>query len=246
MLLRSLLAALSIAVSADAGVVYHFSTKFIGRRYEIKQSGRVWADGDRYRFEVDPEPNQEGRPFDVAISTDSDTTAKYLNTRKQTWYERRRVGTTTRSSMLFDLPMAGGRLGRRWVRHRENGVETIAGQPAKKHVIEITYDLDATVDTQPVHGRVEATVLVWTAESLPRLPLQRPLRTGHRELDAELARITDKIKGMVLRHELTVTRSLAGGERVTENVLTVVDEVAVVDVDRAKFEVPPAFRYERP
>lgn len=243
---RLLLVALAFAVSADAGVIYHFTTKFTGRRYEFKQAGRVWVERDRYRFEIDPDPSKSERPYDVAISTDGDVTAKLLNTTRQTWYERRRAGKTTRSSMLFDLPMAGGKVGRRMVHHFENGTTTIAGRTARKHVIEIDYEIEATVGGHPVRGSVVALVHLWTCESLPRLPLERPLKTGHRDIDAELASISSKIKGMVLRHELTVTRTLAGGEKVTETVMTIVDDVAVAEIDPAKFEVPAGYRYEKP
>jgi hypothetical protein len=246
MLARLLTIALTLATGADAGVIYHFSTKFVGRRYEFKQSGRVWADGNRYRFEVDGDAKLEGRPFDVAISTDADKTAKYLNTGKQTWYERRRVGTATRSSMLFDLPVSGGKLGRRRVNHVENGLETIAGKPARKHIIEIEYEIGAKFsDGRVMEGKVEAKVLIWTAESLPQPPLQRPLKTGYPDIDAELARLSSKMKGMVLRHDLTVTRTV-GGEKATEHVLTIVNDVSVSDIDPSKFEVPPGFRHERP
>ena len=243
---RLLILALVFATSADAGVVYHFTTKFSGRRYEFKQAGRVWLDGKSYRFEIDPEANKNERPYDVAISTDADATAKLLNTTRQTWYERRRAGTTTRSSTLFDLPMTGGKLGRRRVEHSINGTITIAGRPAKKHMIEIEYELQTVAGGAPVHGTIVATVHVWTAESLPRLSLERPLKTGYLDIDAELARIGSKMKGMVLRHELTVTRTLAGGEAVTETVSTVVDEVAITDIEPAKFEIPPGYRYEKP
>lgn len=246
MLARALSAALSFAITANAGVVYHFSTKFVGGRFEVKQSGRVWVEGESYRFEIDPDPARQQRSFDVAISTDADATAKYLNTTRQTWYDRQRAGNVTRSSMLFDLPMSGGKLGRRRVRLDEQGTETIAGQTTRKHVLDIDYQLEATIDGSPLRGNVKATVRIWTAESLPRLPLQRPLKTGYQEIDLELARLTSKIKGMVLRHELTVTRTLAGGPPITENVTTVVDEVNVANVDPAQFTIPAGFRYEAP
>ena len=245
MLARLLLAALTFAASADAGVIYHFSTRFAGRRYEFRQAGRVWVDGPNYRFEIDPDLAKTERPYDVAISTDADATAKLLHTGRQTWYERRRPGKTTRSSMLFELPVGGGKVGRRRVHHSENGTTTIAGRVAKKHIIEIEYELETTAGAAPIRGTVVAQVNIWTAESLPRLSLERPLKTGYREIDGELARITSKIKGMVLRHELTVTRTIAG-EAVSENVVTVVDEVALADIDPSKFEVPAGYRYEKP
>ncbi|HVR39994.1 MAG TPA: hypothetical protein VMU84_12935 [Thermoanaerobaculia bacterium] len=246
MLARAFIGALTFAISANAGVVYHFSTKFVGGRFEVKQSGKVWVEGNSYRFEIDPDASKSQRPFDVAISTDADTTAKFLNTNKQTWWDRQRVGTMTRSSMLFDLPMAGGKVGRRRVQLNENGTETIAGHEAKKHVIDIDYQIEARIDGSPLRGNVKATAIIWTAESLPRLPLQRPLKTGFDEVDRDLAQASAKIKGMVLRHELTVTRTLAGGPPVTETVTTIVDDVDVMNVDPSRFEVPSGFRYEAP
>lgn len=246
MFARAILTALTFAISANAGVVYHFSTKFVGGRFEVKQSGRVWVEGDRYRFEIDPDPARQQRSFDVAISTDADATAKFLNTARQTWYDRQRAGRTTRSSMLFDLPMAGGKLGRRRVRLNEEGTETIAGQTTKKHVIDVDYQIDKRIDGSPLRANVKALVQIWTAESLPRLPLQRPLKTGYPEIDLELARLTSKIKGMVLRHELTVTRTIIGGPAITENVITIVDDVTVANVDPAQFTIPSGFRYEAP
>lgn len=239
-----ILVLLAIALPSSAGVRYHFKTTIVDSRgMTMATAGQVWADGVRYRFEPDPEKGLP--PGETLLSLDSDTTMIHLNPEKRTWYGRLRPTEKVRSSMMFDLPIGGGELRRGWsVTLRDDGSSTIAGRPARKRIMEVEYDLTYHVYRAPVRGHFVATVEMWHAEDLPRLPLDRPFKTGFAPIDARIEELTKGIPGMTLRHHLRITRTLEGGEGFSESVSTIVDSVEQTDIPSSMFEVPATFTFE--
>ena len=240
---RILLVVFAMALPAQGGLSYHFTTKFRSNGYESKTSGRVLVSNDSYRLELEPDPKRES-DYDVAISRDADRTATLINREKKIAWPRRRVEGRVVSSRLFLMP--GGfdsKLeGEASIVESSTVGEVIAGFATTKRTIEMNYRLFASFDGTPFRGTVHAVVKVWSAPALPHLPLQRDVATGLPALDTELAAIGASIRGMTLRHELTVTRTIEGGPPVTESVLTAVDSVTTVATPDATFEIPADIR----
>lgn len=226
---------------ASAGVVYDFLTTIEAPRNTTRISGRVWIDGRSYRAELSPDPT---RAIDVVISTDADRTAMFIDVDKRTWLERVRINKDVRSSSLFLWPLPDGRLrGTPSVTHRTEVTDDVAGHRATLHVITARFEVESTFDDVPVGGTIEATARIWVASELPSLPMDRQLRTGYDLVDRELEPVFRGMSGMILRHELEVTRTLDGGPPQRELTKTVVSGVQVVDVPPWQFEVPAGFEH---
>lgn len=229
-----------------AGVIYHFTTIFTSTHGVAKSSGRVYAEGASYRVELDPAPANSSRDFDVMISRDGDVTAVLLKNAKRKYHDRVRVTAKTRSSILFQFPFPGGEtVGAPIVLHREDGIETVAGHPAKKHVITIEYRLRAKdEDDTPINATVHATQTLWCAEDLPRLSFERDMTTGWTAVDVALKPVTSALTGMTLGSELVVTRTFEGGPPISETTRTMIDDMRVEEVPASMFAIPPDFTYD--
>lgn len=232
------IAALLVAAPLHAGVVYDFVTTVETPRGTTRVSGHMEVEGTSYRADLDG-----GNGVDVVISHDGDATAMYIDLANCRWWYRARFAET-RSSMYFHL--AGGPdvvVGEPAVTHRVDDHATIAGVRATKHVIDIRYRAVADLGDSSAAGTILARATIWTADELPPLPMKRDLRTGHPRVDALLARASDEIRGMIVRHELEVTRVFDGGAAQTERTITSVENLRVADLPASLFELPPEAAY---
>jgi hypothetical protein len=239
--MRLLVACLVVAAPLRAGVVYDFHTTIETPRYAMKQSGRMWFEGQRYRAEF---ARAGGREIDVVISRDGDATAMYIDLQKCTWSYRNRIGPV-RSSGLFHLPTDSGDtiIGEPVVEHHTETSTNIAGFRATKHVIDVAYRLVGILAETTVRGRVTAQATIWTIDELPSLPVQRDLRTGHPVIDERLAAIAAAMHGMVVRHELVVSRAFDDGVPQTERTVTTLDNLHVSQLPDSLFALPEEAAY---
>ncbi|HEX2059704.1 MAG TPA: hypothetical protein VHK90_03105 [Thermoanaerobaculia bacterium] len=226
------------ATPALAGVVYDFVTTVETSRFTESVQGRVWAEGEAYRAEL-----QRGGKTQVVISRDADENVTFVDPEKQTWSNRSRVGTVL-SSSLFLWPVTRSRLaGPPQIAHSRRAAVEIAGRQAVPHTIDVSFAVKGDMGAD---GTYHVTVRVWSVEDLPPLPMKSELRTGYAAVDTRLRPIFAEIKGMVVRHELEVTRTLAGGPPQTERTVTKVTRLEQQPVPPAQFEVPATFTYAGP
>jgi hypothetical protein len=214
-----------------AGVVYDFVTTIETSRGSTRQSGQIAAQRDSYRADLGDR---------VLISHDRDQNAMVVDLAKCTWTWRSRAGPL-RSSALFHLPTDKGDtvIGEPAIEHRTEGVEPFAGFIATKHVILIEYRVVGVLAEAVVRGTVTARATIWSTESLPPLPMHRELRTGHAAIDEALASISAAVRGMIVRHELEVTRTFEGGATQVERTITSVKNVRIADLPDSLFALPP-------
>lgn len=224
-----------------AGLVYDFVTTVETPRTTSRMNGRVWIDGNSFRAELAPNPS---RDIDVVISNDGDRTAVYLDVDKQTWVDRVRVNDDVRSSSMFLWPLPGGKLrGKPVVAHRAEGTRVVAGHDAMLHVITVRIAIESKVDKEKVRGTIEATARIWIADALPPQPMNRRLRTGYPDADRQLEPIFASLNGLIVQHELEVTRTMEGGPPQREVTTTTVSGLEVLDVPMEKFRVPVNFAH---
>ena len=231
------------ATQATAGVIYEFVTTFDASRVSEQVRGRVWADGQSYRAEF-----VRGGSSSIVISDDGDQTAVLLDPRKQTWSNRSRATKDVRASGLFVWPMPGAHVvkGKPAIAYHRVESSLIAGQKAVEHVIELSFVVEGRILDERPRGTYLIRAHVWAAEELSALPMQHPIRTGYPSVDQELEAIDRKIAGMVLRHDLEITRTFAGGPPQRERTSTVIERMEIGEVDRSQFEVPTAYSYAGP
>ncbi|HET7437013.1 MAG TPA: hypothetical protein VFN10_20050 [Thermoanaerobaculia bacterium] len=230
-----------VASPATAGVIYDFTTTLESGHGAEKVNGRVWADGEAYRAEV----TRDGTPV-VVISRDANVTAKLLFPKKQTWANRARAGAP-RSSSLFIWPMAGAYVpDEPKVTYRRGETITIAGRKATEHQIEATFVVESQDMDSTLRGTYSVKARIWTTKEFPALPLGQLLRTGYYLVDQQLDAIVTSLDGMVLRHDLEVSRTFQGGPPQIERTSTVVQTLTLTEIPAAQFEVPETYQYAGP
>lgn len=222
----------------SAGVVYDFVTTIESSRTAETVHGRVWSEGEAYRAEL-----QRGGKTFVAISRDGDETVTYLDLAGRKWSNRSRAaGGNVRSSSLFVWPVVGAKLtGLPQIAHRREAPVSFLGFAAVPHTIDVRFDVESTLDGASVNGTYHVLVRVTTIESLPALPMKSDLRTGYAAVDVRIRPVMEKLRGMVVQHELEVTRTLDGGPPQSERTMTKVTTLEQTEVAPSRFEVPESF-----
>jgi hypothetical protein len=224
--------ALTVSLHVSAGVVYDFATTVESERFQENASGRVWVEGDSYRAEV---KRADGRRTAV-ISRDADRTATILDLQSQTAKQRVRVRGPVLSSSIFHFPIGRASVfGTPIVSYRREGRTTIARQRAVVHVIEARFAVVS--DRGQVGGTYNLVARIATSENLPPLPMKTPLRTGYASVDEQLEKAQENLRGMVLRHELEISRALDGGPTQMERTTTVVTRLERADISPAQFAI---------
>lgn len=231
-----------IVTPSFAGVVYDFTTTLDTPRASQKASGTVLVQGDCYRAEV----MRDGIP-EVLVSCDGDKSAMFIDARSRTWRNRARVGADVRSAAIFvwPLPEAGVK-GKPKVSYKREDAEPVAGEPSVRHSIDAAFNILSRVQGTAVRGSYKVTVRLWTTERLPKLPMQRPIRTGYPEVDTELEKVAANIQGMILRSELEVVRRYEGGPPETEKTVTTITRMEEAEIAESQFKVPEGFTYAGP
>ncbi len=227
-----LLAAIAIAAKAFAGVGYEFVTTIETSRYTEKASGRVWAEGKKYRAEV---TRADGKKHGI-LSTDGDRSAMLYDLETRKWVPRMRVSGEVRSSAIFVFPAGKAKLtGTPLVTYKRGEAMTVAGERATQHVIEANFTVE---NRDGVAGTYNVIARIATADELPPLPIRAPIRTGYEKVDQQLDAASAKVTGMVLRHELEITRTLDGGPPQTERTLTTVTRLERMEIPDEAFAEP--------
>jgi hypothetical protein len=218
---------LAFALNVHAGVTYDYVTHTETSRFSEKASGRVWVEGDSYRADVTG-PDGTRR---AVISRDADESAVVIDFKKAQITDRVRVTGGVRSSALFLFPGGPALLeGTPDVKYRRGATITIAGERATEHVIEATFRARSKDNDGLVGGTFNIVARIWTNDELPPLPIKRPLRSGYPGVDEKLDEAAKNVSGMVLRHDLEVTRTLDGGPPMSERTSTVVTRVERMQV----------------
>lgn len=233
-MIRAALLLCIVTTSVEAGVVYRFTTKYIGDRLRTASSGTVSVSGRSYRLVLDPDPSNP-RAWDIAVSDGTET--RLINLGNQTWY-RERAYPPGRETKLRGKVNAT---------RRSEGTESIDGRTAARHFLRLEYKQTEDFGPTRVGSKVGVTLLVAAAADLPPIPWQRHLTTGFREADGEIARFMETIEGMPLRTELAYTQTYEGGGIPSTVVaMTTFTDISIEDVPPSRFEVPKGYREQEP
>lgn len=221
----------AIALDATAGVAYEYVTTIQSDRFaDERVTGKVWVEGDSYRAEV----RRADGSRQAIVSRDRDRTATVINLQTHAATARVRAGGEIRSSSLFLWPAGRAELqGQPNIQYRDGGKARIAGEPARKHLIEAKFGAGSTL----VGGTYEVVARIWTSTDLPALPMKSPIRTGFPEVDRQLDEAARHVEGMVLRHELEITRTLDGGPPQIEKTMTSITRLERLNVPPEVFAV---------
>lgn len=237
-MIRAALLLFLMTTSAEAGVVYRFTTKYTGDPLRKISSGTVSMSGRSYRLVLDPDPSNP-RAWDVAVSneTSDGTETRFMNLENQTWYRERTYPPALETKLRGKVNTT----------QRTEGTETIDGRTVTRHFLRVEYRQTEKFGPTRVGSRVGVTLLLMVAPDLPPIPWQRHLVTGFPEADAEIARFMGTIDGMPLRAELASTRTYdGGGTPSTVLAVTTLTDILSEDIPPSRFEVPKNYREQEP
>lgn len=222
----------AVASHATAGVKYNYITTMESSRFSEKASGTVWVEGQSYRAEV---TRADGSRHGI-VSRDGDRTATLINFQQNTTHPRVRARGNVVSSALFAFPVGNADVkGFPQVQYSRGGTKIVAGERAVGHTIAASFRVEGA---HKVGGDYTVVARIWTSDALPPLPMRSEVRTGFQSVDALIDEASAKITGMVLRHELEITRTLDGGPAQVERTTTTITRLQKTDVPAEQFVTP--------
>ena len=241
-----LLAALLLALRADAATRFAFVHEITGNALEKPRRGAVVIDGDSYRVDYVP-PKLE---LSSILSTDAGKTETALNAELRTYFDRK---TTKHGlSLLAMIPL--GRVApavtvKNLSVTEEPTEERIAGLTTRKYVVRLEYVTRTDVGSEIFSTTYTATGEIWTTDAIesPLDPFHLGrVRTTYEVVDEKLREALSVVKGFPLMRRLAVSRKIANGRAQTEMHFVRFSDFEVVAVPPQTFSVPAGYKYQEP
>ena len=201
---------------------------------------RLSMEGDSYR--IDLPTASDVRAHDAVISSDGDVTAVYVNHQNQTWFTREEAPTRVTSTRFGNQRDAHVRKPLNIEISKEPGL-TIAGTPTEKHVIRVSYALEKTYASEKVVSHVQATLIFWSA---PTLPAHATIRivTPFQEVNERLAKALTAVQGLLLQQATSVTEAYEGGRPATDSSSWTTATVENRSFPPSTFESPAGYTHQ--
>lgn len=243
---------LLLSAPAWAGEMYSFTSEKRDGLDDEVQRGRVIVEGSRYRRELDP--GDEPRTHDVEIWRGEGEETILLNPESRTYFTTRKAEPRWPSHSMFwlysMLPNLKKTLSNVRLEVQEApSVETVSGQPARRHEIRISYDLAVKHPAETLRGKVTIELVSWRAEGLSLLVAQqlRPeVRTLFPEVDGPLAEAIASLRGFPMKQRMTFTADLGQGEPQTIVFTSTIHDIQPAETRPELFEIPKGYTYKKP
>jgi hypothetical protein len=248
-----------LATPAFAGDAYSFKVERQGDIRKIERKGRILVEGRSYRLEIDPNPKDDLRAYDVLISRDGGGTETALDLGRRTYYTPKHNDLAA-SDSLFVL-FGGSTPKERSAKnvHLETTdspeTETLGGVTAHRHEIKLSYDIEIKYPSEIVKGTVHMEARYWmtgmtgTTGSAPVLlpRMVRPdLRTSFPEIDARLAEALAQLPGLPVKQEIVINSDVAQGVSQESHTLITLKSRSKTATQPSRFAVPAGFKFKEP
>jgi hypothetical protein len=242
-----LVSRLSVRPAHSAGgFTYQFSTTIEGD-YPTHAAGTVVFDGEHWRIDYQPQPDQV---TDLnAITAGDDGRLIAINDSLRTWFRlpnRDRVSTEN-SLFSYGRDVRVSKL--RVTSPAANSVTASADQAGREYRINFSYAIASGQGEAIVRGDVAGEIVLWTAllpetRGMPWKPLD--LHTGLAQVDAALQQYLAGITGSTFRARVTVSRTLEGGATLKQVITRQIGPVTAAATATGTFAVPAGYRYQEP
>jgi hypothetical protein len=132
---------------------------------------------------------------------------------------------------------------------RDGATQVIAGQPAERFLLDVSYTIWMLVEDTAMKARVKARAELWLSDvernrALP-FGFHYAMKTGFPEVDRQISRALLG-RGIPLRQTVTASRSIDGEPPIDETMTMEVDSLTVTEIPKNRFRVGHAYRYEEP
>lgn len=126
--------------------------------------------------------------------------------------------------------------------------ETIAGHRTQRYDIEVSYALRMKLEGEKMQAQVRAIGSFWLADiRTPAVPhgLQFALKAGFPHVDDKIERAL-RLRGLPLRQAIEVTRTIEGGNPISEGFNLEVTRLTELVVSDSKFRPPSEYQFREP
>lgn len=244
-----LVLSLVLSAPAFAAETYTFVLQTQGDVLETFRKGKVLADGDRYRVELD-EPGDLAFPFDVLVSTDGGHSEVGLFPGLHTYYHLKDPYNPFNSSAFTLVPTDKPAIRNLEVEVTEAPQpETVSGLQTRRYDIRVSYDVTVKLYMGKMKGKVAMEASYWMAENhegtVPIL-LRPAANFPVPELVERLREPASRLHGLPVRQRVTVTTDSPGSppRRTTYEVSLGAPEKTTPPA--GAFEIPRGFQEKEP
>jgi hypothetical protein len=253
--LRALVLLLLFTTPVFAGDAYSFKVERQGGLRTSAGQGRILVEGRSYRVEIDPNPEDERRAYDVLVSRDGGGTETALDLGRRTYYTPKEGSKV--SDVLFVLFSASGQLDRAAKNVQlETGdspePETVAGVAAHRHEIKLSYEIEVKFPGETVKGTVHMEARYWMTGTTGSAPVLLPrmvrpdLRTSFPEIDARLAEALAKLPGLPVKQEVVIRTEVVQGASQESHTLITLKSRGKTAAQPSRFAIPAGFKFKEP
>ena len=197
------------------------------------------------------DPQKEPRGYTVLVSKDGGGHENGIDLARRTWYTLEPADPEKPSSALLGLLPTWKE--ERTVKNVELQVleepDEVAGRSAKRHEIQLSYDVKIKFPGQSVQGKVQVKAIVWMVGDQPvALPstLRPEIRTSFPEIDSRLAEAFAKLPGLPVQQDVTISAEAEQTLPRTSRLTVILSDCKPAQAKAADFEVPQGFKYKKP
>lgn len=244
---RSLLALLLTAAwPALAGMVIDFDCHSESTT-PYSFTARISIDGPNARYDTLDGLHPVFNPKITVISRDEGATLIIIDHKQKTYFIRKSrsmtgplstwkaPGTNDESKVSLDVD-------------RRDETDTVAGRPVRRYDARAEYDLSMKFGGEKMDAHVKSEATFWTIDARnDALPfgLEFAFKSGFESLDHKVERRLPRI-GIPLKQVVIVTRTITGGNPITERFSITATKVSDEKLDFGLFEPPMGYQFREP
>jgi hypothetical protein len=241
---------LLLSAPAWAGEMYSFTLEKRDGLDDDLRRGRVFVEGNRYRLELDP--GEEPRSYEVAIWKGESAESIFLDPESRTYYTGQKTEPQWPSDFMLWLYSMREKKTVSNVRlevQEAPSLETVSGQPTRRHGIRVSYDLAVQHLAETLRGTVTIEWVSWRVEERSLLvaqQLQPWVHTLFPEVDGPLNEALAKLRGFPIKQRVTSTADLKQGELQTHVITNTIHDIKPAETRPDLFEIPKGYTYKKP
>jgi hypothetical protein len=243
---------LLLSAPAWAGDMYSFTLEKRDGLDDDVRRGRVFVEGNSYRLELDP--GEEPRSYEVAIWKGESEESLFLDPASRTYYKGQKTEVKWPSDLMLwfysMFPEQKKTVNDVRVEVQEaSSLETVSGQPARRHQIRVSYDLAVQHPAETLRGKVTIELVSWRVVERSLLvahQLQPQVRTLFPEVDGPLNEALAKLRGFPIQQRVTFIADLKQGEPKTLVITSTIRDIKPAETRPELFEIPKGYTYKKP
>lgn len=232
-----------------AGEMYSFTLEKRDGLDDDVTRGRVLVEGNSYRLEFDP--GGKPRAYEVAIRK-GESESILLDLASRTYYTGQETKPRWPSSFMLWLYSWFEKKTVKDVRvevQEAPSLETVSGQPARRHEIRVSYDLAVEHLAETLRGKVTIEWVSWRVEERSLLVAHqlRPwVQTLFPEVDGPLNEALAKLRGFPMKQQVTITADIQQGGPQTLVITNTIHDIKPAETRPELFEIPKGYTYKKP